>query len=102
MPRFIEIQDPEVYSASEHISVGDVLFFHASGARVRSGVDVIDMLGTFVAAVVGTEGQILTPQGPPNVVLFRALHPGKVSIDLVTGDPFDRRKTTSLRINIDG
>jgi hypothetical protein len=100
MPRFIEVQDAELYLQSEYISVGDVLFFHASGTRVLSEGGVIEVLGTYVSAVAGTEGQIVTPLGPPNVVLLRALRPGKANVCIMTGDPFGERKSTEIRVNV--
>ena len=42
---------------------------------------MIELVGPFVSAIVGDEGNILTPVGPPNTVLFRARQPGRALID---------------------
>ena len=100
MPRLIEIQEGQVLSASQDIGVGDILFFHASGGHVRSGLEVVELLGVFITAVVGTEGQILEPIGPPNTVLFRARTSGEAEITVMVGDPFYDPKKIDFRIRV--
>ncbi len=101
MPRLIEVPDVRACPAAQTVKVGDVLLFHAAGGHVRSGGDVIELVGPFISAIVGDEGTILTPVGPPNTVLFRARRPGRARIDVVTGDPFHGPQTTILRITVE-
>ncbi len=101
MPRLIEVSDARAGPSAQTLSVGDVLLFRAAGGHVRSGDNVIELVGIFVQAVVGNEGAIVTPMGPPNTVLFRALKPGHARIDVVTGDPFHAPQATVLRITVE-
>jgi hypothetical protein len=81
---------------------GDLLLFWAVGGHVQSGDDIIEMLGPFVQGVIGTDGNILTPMGPPNTILFYARQAGSASIDVITGDFFHAPQTKSLSIIVDG
>src|SRR5437016_2046275 len=101
MPRLIEVQDPRLCTAPLTLHAGDVLLVRAAGGRVRSGDNVVEMLGPFVPAVVGDDANILTPMGPPNVVLFRARGPGRALIEVVTGDPFQVTRTSALTITVE-
>jgi hypothetical protein len=101
MARLIEVQDVRVYPSPLTVHLGDVLLFRAAGGRVRSGGDVVELLGPFLSAVLGDDGNILTPMGPPNTVLFRAHRPGRALIDVVTGDPFHAPQTTALGITVE-
>jgi len=100
MARLIEIQEGQTLSAEEEIAVGDILFFHASGGHVDSGGEVVELLGAFTTAVVGIEGQILEPMGPPNTVVFRARNPGEAKIAVMSGDPFYDPKKIEFRIRV--
>ena len=100
MPRLIEVQQDQLDSAVQDMKVGDVLLFRASGGRVRAGEEVVELLGVFMTAVIGTSGEILEPLGPPNAVLFRALNSGEAKISITAGDPFYDPKTAELRINV--
>ncbi len=101
MPRLIEVRDARACQSPQTIKVGDVFLFRAAGGHVRSGDDVLELLGPFTPAVVGDDGTIFTPMGPPNTVLFRARQPGQALIDVVTGDPFHAPQTTVLRIAVE-
>jgi hypothetical protein len=100
MPRLIEVPNARTCSSPQTIKVGDVLLFHATGGHVCSGPEVIELVGPFVQAIVGDEGDILTSMGPPNTVLFRARQPGRALVDLVTGDPFHASERTEVRITV--
>jgi hypothetical protein len=100
MPKLIEVQREQFGFAAHRMAVGDLLFFHATGGQVRSGSEIMELIGSFVTAVVGTEGQILEPLGPPNAVLFRALSPGEAEISVFAGDPFHNPTMTEFRISI--
>lgn len=73
----------------------------AAGGHIRSGDDVVEMLGPFVQAVVGNEGEVVAPMGPPNTVLVRAREPGRAVLDLVVGDPFHSPQAVVLRIAVE-
>ena len=72
------------HSHPDHFG-GAARFHEASGARIRSGADVVELLGPFVQAVLGEDGSVLTPMGPPNVVLVRARQSGRAAIDVMAG-----------------
>jgi hypothetical protein len=99
MGRLIEVQGPQL-PACLTIAVGDLLHFAASGGHVRSGVEVVQMLGPLLSAVLGTNGEILSPMGAPNNVLFLALRAGHASIDVVMGDPWHAPQTTRWEIDV--
>lgn len=101
MARLIEVQDARTCPSPLTVYLGDMLLFRATGGRVRSGDDVVELLGPFLSAVLGDDGTILTPIGPPNMVLFRARRPGRARIDAVTGDPFHTSQTTTLDITVE-
>lgn len=99
--RLIEVQ-PVAQDVPEDLTVGvgDVLRFAASGGRVRDGT-AVEILGIFVESVLGTDGQVVAPMGPPNAVLFRARQPGRAAIDVVTGDPWHSPVTRSMTIVVE-
>ena len=101
MGRLIEIQQVQDAPSSLALEVGDVVLFKASGGHVQSGAGVVEMLGAFLSAILGDNGTILTPMGAPNTVLFRALRPGRATIDVVTGDPWQAPQTTTLGIIVE-
>jgi len=100
MARLIEVPNVALCRSPLVIRVGDALLFHGLGGHVRSGGDAIEMLGPFVQAIVGENGEVLTPSGPPNTVVFRARRTGTATIDLVTGN-FSSPVTTSLQVEIE-
>jgi len=100
MARLIEVQDARECRSPLTVHPGDVLLFRAVGGHVRSGGDSVEMLGPFLATVAGDDGNILTPMGSPNTVMFRARQPGEALIDVVTGDPFHTTQTTALVIAV--
>jgi hypothetical protein len=53
MARLIEVQHAQVFPPSLTTKVGDVLAFGATGGHVESGMNVIEILGPFLPAVVG-------------------------------------------------
>ncbi|HKQ76929.1 MAG TPA: hypothetical protein VJ810_24755 [Blastocatellia bacterium] len=101
MARLIEVQDVSVYPSSLMVHPGDLLLFWAVGGQVQSGDDVVEMLGPFVQAVLGNDGNILTPAGTPNTILFYARQAGSALIDVITGDLFHSPKTNSLSIDVE-
>jgi hypothetical protein len=101
MARLIEVQDAQKCASPLPLRIGDMLLVHASGGRIRSGADVVEMLGPFVQAVLGEDGSILTPMGPPNVVLIRARRSGRAAIDVMTGDPWHMPQTTTVGLSVE-
>jgi hypothetical protein len=101
MARLIEVQDARVCLSPLTVHLGDMVLFRAAGGRVRSGEAVVELLGPFLTAVVGDDGNIVTPMGPPNTVLFRSRQIGRARIDVVMGDPFDTSQTTALEITVE-
>ena len=101
MGRYIDIRpDDEGLPAELVLGVGDVVRVAATGGGVRSGTGV-ELLGIFTDSVVGTDGSVLTPLGPPGAVLFRAREPGRAVVDLVSGDPFRDPLTRSLVVRVE-
>ncbi len=101
MGRLIEVQHAQDLPTSLTIRVGDVLVFGATGGHVYSGAEVVEILGPFLPGVLGDDGQILSPMGAPNAVLFLARRPGRATIDVVTGDPWHTPETTALGITVE-
>jgi hypothetical protein len=101
MGQLIEVQDARAGPSALTVRAGDVLLFHAAGGHVRSGGDVIELLGPFLSATLGADGQVVAPMGAPNVVLVRAHRPGRAMIEVVTGDPFYAPQTTALGITVE-
>ena len=58
MARLIEVQNPQGVSSSLALQVGDVLLFNATGGHIQSGDDVVEMLGAFLPAILGDNGEI--------------------------------------------
>lgn len=98
--RLIEVQDADRCAAPLSLRVGDLLLFHASGARCVSGAGAAEVLGPFSEAVVGSNGKVVTPMGPPNAVLVRARQPGRATVEVMTGDPWHGSGTTTIEIEV--
>lgn len=102
MSRLINVQPClEEISAEVVVAVGDVLRFSAAGAHTRTGA-AVELLGIFTDSVLGPDGHVLSPMGPPGTVLFRACTPGRAVIDLVTGDPWQSPTAQSITIRVEG
>lgn len=101
MGRLIEVQAPRKGPPRVTIQVGDVLLFKAAGCGVREGEAFVDILGPFLPAILVDHGEILTPQGPPNTVLVRALNPGQAVLDVITGNPFYETRTAAWAIMVE-
>jgi hypothetical protein len=101
MARLIDIRPSEEKVPSElGLIVGDLIRFTAMGGQVRSGT-AVELLGIFTDSVVSTDGSVLTPQGAPSAVLFRASVPGNAVIDVVSGSPFVPHNTQSVVIRVE-
>lgn len=100
MPRFVEITEIPKSTSPLTVEVSDVLFVRACGGHVREGAAVLELLGHYIEAVVGTTGGVLAPAGAPNVMLARALKPGSAVLEVVTGDLWHSVTSTSLSIQV--
>ena len=100
MGRLIEVQQAQGFPPSLSLTVGDMLVFGATGGHVQSGADVVEIFGPFVPGLLGDHGAIISPMGAPNTVLFLARHPGRATIDVVTGDPWRAPQTTTLDLTV--
>ena len=100
MKRLIEIDDATAVPSSVTIGVGDVLLFAATGSRVLSGSENIAVMGPFVRSVIGDDGQVYSPAGPPNSLAVVARQPGHAVIEVMTGDPWHATRTAKLGVAI--
>ena len=101
MGRYIDLRpDEDGMPAELVLAVGDVVRVAATGGGVRSGSGV-EVLGILTDSVIGTDGSVLTPLGPPGVVLLRAREPGRAVVDLVSGDPFGSPVTRGLVVRVE-
>jgi hypothetical protein len=101
MSKLIEIGPTQGLPARLAIKVGDVLKFRATGARVPSPTNVLEIIGFYISSVVGDDGQVLTPMGAPNAVLIIGRHPGRAMLEVVTGDPWNGGRTTKLQVDVE-
>jgi hypothetical protein len=97
------IQVPRAPACPSHLTVkaGDALLFTAVGVRVRSGADIVTIVGPFTPGVIGDDGQVLSPAGPPNAVMVVARQAGQAAIDVISGDPWHATQTTSLSLTVE-
>jgi hypothetical protein len=101
MGRLINVQHSPAGPSRLTVEAGDVLMFAATGGRIRSGADVIANLGSFVPGVVGNDGKVYSPAGPPNTVLFVARGQGRATIDVITGDPWHATHSVTLDVVVE-
>ena len=98
MARLLEIEDAGACPSPLVVRAGDVLLLRAAGARILSGADDIELLGPFVTAVLGSNGEVLSPIGPPGAVLVVTRRLCRASIVATTGDPFHATQSIELTI----
>jgi hypothetical protein len=101
MERMIEVPDAQKCPSTLTVHVGDLLWFHATGGRVKAGGNVVKMLGPYLRAIQGEHGEILMPMGTSNIIFFRAHQLGKAIIEVVTGKPWNTPKTITLSIYVE-
>jgi len=101
MSRLIEVRRVEDCASPLKIRVGDVLMLAASGARLQVGDDAVELSGPFQSAVVGTTGEVMTPEGPPNAVLVRGRQPGLATIDVFAGESFRASRPSTLTVAVE-
>jgi hypothetical protein len=101
MTRLVEIDDAAACTPALSVKVGDLLVFAASGGRADTSSKAVHLLGVYVRAVVGTNGIVVTPIGPPNTVVFLAKHRGQATIDVIGGEPFGTAIVTELTVIVE-
>ncbi len=101
MSRYIEVRPDDALPEPLVLAVGDVVRLAATGGWVLSG-QAVELVGVLTEGVVGADGSVLTPQGPPGVVLVRAREPGEAVLRLVTGDPFGTSAGQDLAVRVAG
>jgi hypothetical protein len=99
MGRLIEVRRVVALPAELVVQVGDLLLFRATGGRVQSGAGVTN-LGSFVAGTLTNDGQVLSAMGAPDATLFHASEPGRVLIELFTGDPWREPRRTIVAVEV--
>jgi hypothetical protein len=102
MARLIEAQQVQALPGRLTMEVGDLLLVGATGARLLSGSDVVEVLGPAVSSVLAEDGSILSPAGPPNTVLLRALRPGDATVEILGGDPWQGAHSKTVEIAVTG
>lgn len=89
MAQLIEIDSTIPASEKIKINSGDILLFKATGGYIKSGEEVVEVLGAFSPGHLLSSGEKVSPQGTPGTVLVRALKPGTAQINIVRGDPWN-------------
>jgi hypothetical protein len=88
---------PDGFPGAVTLEVGDLVLFTAPGGVIESG-SALEALGAVTQAVPGPEGHPLAPQGPPNLVLFRAARPGEALVRITTGDVWHQAGASHIRV----
>ncbi|SEH00822.1 hypothetical protein SAMN05444920_11811 [Nonomuraea solani] len=88
MARVIELRPAEEAPESLTLRTGDLLMVWATGGRIRSGTDSLELLGPFLIGVLGIDGLVHTPEGPPGKVALLARRPGRAEIEFALGGPW--------------
>ena len=101
MPRLIELADMKVCPSTLALRTGDMLIIRAIGCSIVSDTGSLELLGTLVSATIGDDDMILTPSGPPNVILLRASQEGRSRIAIHTGDPYRGPRKTFVDIKVE-
>jgi hypothetical protein len=99
MGRLIEVRRVIDLPAELVVQVGDLLLFRATGGRVQSGSAVAN-LDSFVAGTLTGDGRVLAAAGAPDATLFHASEPGRVLIELFTGDPWHEPRRTTVAVEV--
>lgn len=100
MSRLIQVDAGVVGGAPLVVRLGDVLAFAASGVRMGVGSSVLEQLGPLLTAVVGVDGRVISPEGPPSTVLFVARAPGRATLEVMIGEPWRAPHRTSYVIDV--
>ncbi|MEV4079915.1 hypothetical protein ACGFJC_44690 [Nonomuraea fuscirosea] len=96
MARVIEFRPAEEVPESLTLRAGDLLMVWATGGRIRSGTDSLDLLGPFLIGVLGNDGQVHVPEGPPSMVALLARRPGRAEVEFALGHPWPAIRWTAM------
>ncbi|MFC7738192.1 hypothetical protein ACFQX4_20730 [Roseomonas sp. GCM10028921] len=88
MGRLIDVVSIKDLPPAVMLQVGDLLLVRATGGRVLEGAETLQALGSFGAAALAPDGQVLAATGGPAAVAFLARMPGTARIEVMRGDPF--------------
>jgi hypothetical protein len=99
MGRLIEVRRVVDLPAELVVQVGDLLLFRATGGCVQSGAGLTN-LGSFVAGSLTGDGKVLSAAGAPDATLFHASEPGRVLIELFTGDAWREPRRTTVAVEV--
>jgi hypothetical protein len=98
MRRLLEIASPNECPQHLRLTVGDVLLCRSMGGRVQNGAGVLDVIGSLRSAVVGTQGELMVPEAPPDIFMCRAAGVGECQLQLVFGVPRGMRETVTIAV----
>src|SRR5262245_59108733 len=101
MGRLIEVANVSTCPSPMTVHVGDALLLRAAGGRVLPGNGVVELLGPFVTAVLGTDGSVVSPASLPNAVLCLARGAGEARIEVMAGEVFYSPRQTELDITVE-
>lgn len=81
------------------LEVGDLLRVGGTGGKVEDGQS-LSCLGAFRAGFLSEIAGFIAPEGPPNVVFFRAIASGRARITVFTGDPFHNPRAVAAEVDV--
>jgi hypothetical protein len=100
MARLIDLGAPAGWPSALTVRAGDVIVLGAGGANISVASDAVEVLGPFVPAVLGDNGEILSPMGAPGTVVVVARRPGMAVLELFVGDPWRGSHSKTIEITV--
>ncbi len=102
MGRLIDVASIRDLPPAVTLQAGDLLLVRATGGRVLEGAETLQALGTFGAAALAPDGQVLAAAGEPAAVAFLARMPGTARIEVMRGGPFGGpRGAATVAVTVD-
>src|SRR5687767_13675585 len=83
-----------------NLRAGDLLVLTASGGRVLSGDDVIELLGPFYPGYLSAAGERLELAGTPKKLMLLPRNTGTATIQTLRGDSGSTPKISFASINV--
>jgi hypothetical protein len=99
MARLIEIDGP--IAELIKLQAGDLLVIAASGGRVNSGHEVVEILGPFYPGIIISTGEIIEPQGSPHKIMLLARGSGTASVETFWGDAWSGSKIIQTSVIVE-
>lgn len=100
MTRLIDVSSRTALPPAIILRVGDLLLVRATGGSVIAG-DAVELVGSFRAAALTPDGDVLAAMGGPDAVAFKARAVGQARIEVVKGDPWAvPRQATATTITV--